>query len=1726
MQIRHLKSIVPAGDSPNRVVALAWSPNNMKLAVVTADRVIQLFDDTGDRKDKFATKPADSKNPRPYQVCGVAFSPDGSKLAVAQTDAVVFVYKIGLDWGEKKSICNKFIQTCDITSLCWPVQQPNAVVFGCQDGKVRVGNLKTNKAATLYQTESPVVSCVTNREGTAILSGHLDGSLFRFYFDDGVSGASQGKFAHHSSPPVTIGWGESVLVVGPDKNICFYNHEGGLGQNFDYSKNDDIPDFGVCDVSPSGGCIILGSFDRLHVFNYVPSKLQWEEAPTKYIENLYTVSSLAWKPDGSRLVVGNMTNAVELYDCCLRRSRYKGKFEFNYVSPSQVIVKRLSTGSRIVLKSHYGYEIQKVNIFQDQYLIAHTPETLLMGDLATCKLSEIPWIGSGSEKFYFENPQVCMVFNVGELSLVEYGVNEILGSCRTEHMNPHLISVRLNERKSDADIKRVAYLVDLQTIHVLDLTTQMVVGKISHDTKIDWLELSGKANKLLFRDKKRQLHLLDVDLQKRTTLLNYCSYVQWVPGSDVVVAQSRENLCIWYAIDAPERVTLFPIKGEIEDIERGNGKTEVIVDEGVNTVSYTLDEGLIEFGAAVEDKDYDRAITLLESLEMTPETEAMWKSLSETAIKDKKLPIAERCYAALGDMSRTRYLHQIIDTVEQEGKSEIEQFQGYLVQAKLAVLDKQFKFAESIFLDNGKVEEAMEMYQEMHKWDQCIKVAEMKNHPDLDHLKQNYYQWLIETGQEEEAGKWKEEERDYVSAVNLYLKGGLAAQAFRCLQTSGLQNNFEIMERVAQALLQAGIHESAGQLYEQLGNNDKALETYKKGKCFRQAVDLCRAIYPEQVVKLEEQWGDHLSSLKQMDGAINHYIEAGKMLKAIDAAINSKQWKKAVSILDSISPPDLARPYFIPLAKHFSVTKDYQQAERYFVAAGRPQDAVDMYTKANKWDKAHTLATSYMSKEDVNILYISQAKELESKGKLKEAENLYLTIQEPDLAINMYKNHRQYDNMIRLVTAHHKDLVLETHLFLGKTLESEANFRQAEHHYLEAKDWKSVINMYCANNMYEEGYRVAKSHGGQQASKQVAYLWARSLGGESAVKLLTKFGLLDAALEFATENGAFDFAFELSRFADKYKIEEIHYKHAMFLEDEGKYKEAQDAFILAGKPREAILMFIHNEDWDKALQVAEKYEPGSVVDVLIGQAKILFSKNEFSKAEGLLLRAQRPEVAIKMYKESRNWKEAIRFAKQYLPAKVGEVHKEYDEYLAGEADSGKDHILMTARQFEQQHDYPRAIDMYLKLNISHSNDLDFLQEKWERAVDLAFKFLPDQAHHVVSAACHLLLQLNRFAAAGDLYLAAEMHKDAIDAYISGQLWDHARKVVTQAPKYKDFVENQYVNHLKTGGHVDALMTVDSSAGLEVYAQKGDWDKCLEMASLDSNRDTLCKYLGEYCTHMIRDKKFEQCVQMVVKYAAPSDTSLFEQYKVLCREICKKPNPSAVQAMRDMLYNVMSSPSNTTQQKLLEHFGVYAQIAHLMHVRNQCAKKKDLVVFAAKLSVALLRYTKTIPADVAFMEAGQYCKNAGMNNMAFVCWNRFLDLCEAMEEGDTSMLENIDFQDTDVPFDLMLSNQPVDLQKREEIRDWVLQISLDQKVNQELDKRPCEDCGTNIYAAQLFCPKTHTKWEPCVVSGYPVLKASVSCSNCGKTANRDDWNKYMMIERTCPWCKSNQAPVYF
>lgn len=395
----------------------------------------------------------------------------------------------------------------------------------------------------------------------------------------------------------------------------------------DYSHDSTVKEFTIGAFNPSGDTVVLGNFNKFFVIGFNPNRGDYVEKAVKNIENLYSVTALCWKPDGSKLVLGSLCGSVDVFEICLRKARYKGKFDFVYVSISQVIVTELATSMKVAIKSDYGLEITKINIYKDRFVVANTSDTLLLGDLETSSLSEIQWRGSGKEKFDFSNERVCMIFNVGELILVEYGHNEILGTCRTEQMSSNLISARMSYPRTEEDDNRlatkiIAYLLDPHTLCIQDLVTKNSVGTINHDSRIDYLELNPSGTKLLFRDKRRQLLLYNIKTQTRSTLLQFCTYVQWVPKSEVVVAQSRNNLNVWYSIDDPDKVTVYNIKGEVEEIERNTTGTFVIVDEGIGKTSYALDQHLIEFGFALESRDLDRAVEILEPLEVNSETEA------------------------------------------------------------------------------------------------------------------------------------------------------------------------------------------------------------------------------------------------------------------------------------------------------------------------------------------------------------------------------------------------------------------------------------------------------------------------------------------------------------------------------------------------------------------------------------------------------------------------------------------------------------------------------------------------------------------------------------------------------------------------------------------------------------------------------------------------------------------------------------------------------------------------------------------------------------------------------------------------------------------------------------------------------------------------------------------------------------------------------------------------
>ncbi|XP_019769911.2 intraflagellar transport protein 172 homolog [Dendroctonus ponderosae] len=1723
MQLKYLQTILEAQEQDFKIVALCWAPNNQKLAVATCDRQVILFDEQGTKKDKFSTKPYDpDAGKKSYIITGIAFSPDSTKIAIAQSDCIVYVYKIGEKWGDKKAICNKFPQPSPVTCVLWLLCGP--IICGLQDGKVRALQIKSNKSQSLFASDSLVVSLASNAKGTGFLSGHIDGNIIRFFVanDPDSEGEAQGRAALHSVPPFALAWPQGhIFAAGCDKRVCIINNIGKTVKTFDYSRDNDEHDFVSAISSPSGQAVTLGSFDRLRTYIWNTRKSIWDETPAKIIKNFYTVTALAWKRDGSKVTCGGFCGAVMMFESVLKRTVWKDKFEITYVGPSQVLVKPLNTNERgVILRSQHGGEIDDVKIMgRDSYLVAKTGETLLVADLHRNLLSEVPWNNpEQKEKFYFENTNVCLVFNAGELTLIEYGNNQVLCSVRTEFANPHLMSVRLNERNQQNDNKKLAYLLDLKTILIMDLIAGIALCQISHDSKIDWLELNETAEKLLFRDKKQRLLLVDIATQLKQTIYTDVTFVQWVESSDVAVAQSGSTLAIWYNIELPENPTVMTVRGEVTDVIRNNGRTEAVCVDGNHTFNIELDEGLVEFGTAINDSDYSRAILFLENMGKSSESDAMWHTLLAIAMKQQNLMLAERCYCALGDVASAHFLQETIQLGQDLFEKDENPSNSPQIWARLSIFNGDLNTAENIYLEQGDIESALEMYKKLHKWNDVLRLAEQRGYDQLDELRKEYMSMLMSTSQYEKVGQALEEEGRSQEALNMYLKANKLLRIPHLLSDNpSLLNDQAIVGNVLKSLLRQELYEPAANIYEKLDKNDLAMECYRKGKLWGKAVDLARSVSPEQVVQLEEEWGDSLVENKQMDAAINHYIEAGCTIKALDAAVSARQWKKAVHIIKVIDDVETVKTYYNTIASYFAGNKDYSIAEKLYVACGMYKEAVDMYNEAGQWDKAHIIASKYLDPDEVSEMYISRAEEQEEAGKLREAEKLYLSVNSPDLAIAMYKRMEQYDNMIRLVERYHPNLLQTTHLHLGQQLESQGKHRAAEIHYLACGEWKAAMNMYRTLNMWEEAYRVAKQNGGRTAANQVAFLWSRTLPIDSAIKLLNKYGILEPCINYACETYQFEFAFQLCKELPS-KISEVHYKYAMALEDDGKFAEAETEFVLADKPKEAVLMYVHAQNWIAALRVAESHDPTTVPEVLQAQAAQSFKEKQYSEFEVLLLRAQMPEMIVQKYKSADMWIDALRVCKDYLPHLYPNLQSEYSSsHHHKSTDANIEVLLSSANEWALAGQHKQAIECLLQVNTSITEP-SIVKRALLRAADMVNKFLFGQdAMEVIKALSPRLIEMGEHSAAAQLYISMELMKEAIDTFIAAEDWSRARKVAKELePAYESYVESKYKDRLLKKGDVEQLADVDIIGALDLLAEQGQWVRCIEKAKAHNAVPILHKYIALYAAKLLKDGFVTEALNLYSTHGAPAMLQNFNIYNHIATELFglfDLSGPDAYETwekLLQMLFEINEglavAPNINKETKL--HFTQLLLISHYYALRCACRQTTTLKSIGIKISAALLRYTDIIPADKAYYEAGKDFKDDGRTSEAFVFLNHYLDLCEAIEEGEGQLVDHSDLVQTDFPSNIPIPSRlylAEDPKEHDNIREWVLAISMDQKVDQVLP----------IDERQLYESSLQPGDLPCLVTGYPIKKQSVSFSKSKFQVNKDAWAKLNMGSKMAP-----------
>jgi intraflagellar transport protein 172 len=253
----------------------------------------------------------------------------------------------------------------------------------------------------------------------------------------------------------------------------------------------------------------------------------------------------------------------------------------------------------------------------------------------------------------------------------------------------------------------------------------------------------------------------------------------------------------------------------------------------------------------------------------------------------------------------------------------------------------------------------------------------------------------------------------------------------------------------------------------------------------------------------------------------------------------------------------------------------------------------------------------------------------------------------------------------------------------------------------------------------------------------------------------------------------------------------------------------------------------------------------------------------------------------------------------------------------------------------------------------------------------------------------------------------------------------------------------------------------------------------------------------------------------------------------------------VSRARDVVYKVVSALRKGASGKDTggggEGLADFERILLALHYADTHSRllEHNLKELAYRTSLTLCRFTDLIPADLAFWEAGIAAKDSGDTGSALVLLNRYIDLSEALDEGerDTGGLEDKECAGAGflAPGDFPMPSRPfVSTTAREAAKTWVLATSMDRKggggsskatgsasaAGAGLAKRQCDGCGGQVPACALQCPACTLELPACVITGAPIAPRELfTCKGCGSKAAHRAWEALIARTGVCVWCGS-------
>jgi intraflagellar transport protein 140 len=362
----------------------------------------------------------------------------------------------------------------------------------------------------------------------------------------------------------------------------------------------------------------------------------------------------------------------------------------------------------------------------------------------------------------------------------------------------------------------------------------------------------------------------------------------------------------------------------------------------------------------------------------------IWENMAKTCIKTKRLDVLEVC---ISNMRFTRGIKAL-----REGKDEKEK------EVRLAL----------VAMHLGMIEEAKSLLQEVSRWDVLIRfyitigeydraISVAKNHDRID-LENTYYR----------IAEHMECINELEKAIEYYKLSGCGNREIpRMLIQTGRGDLLEAFMNSSNdenaALWWAAYLESQGEF-------EKALQFYQKVKDWSNVVRMLISLnrIPEAKVICDETknpgacflLGRHYESIGEIKLAIHYYALSGRINQAFRLA---KDHNMDLEVYNLALKANASTQSLI--AEYFEKKGVYDKAINLYLLAGNIRKALNLCLKTNQYDKIREIADMVEFKNDKDLLR-SLAEYFMEQKQYEKALALYIKLKDYNMCMKIFENYQ------------------------------------------------------------------------------------------------------------------------------------------------------------------------------------------------------------------------------------------------------------------------------------------------------------------------------------------------------------------------------------------------------------------------------------------------------------------------------------------------------------------------------------------------------------------------------------------------------------------------------------------------------------------------------------------------------------------------------------------------